>query len=146
MLEIYRLIYGKYLNTHLSLVFCLLSSVLHSAEVLLQSPHPLLTRCPVEITDASEQLSEDGCLFLGQSRFKVLQHFLGGGLSVHICLEGYEVAQIHQKLIMLSGRCWRGAPYWSCRAVLLFLFFSLAGGQTEVITSSHLGQQGGGGE
>lgn len=123
------------------------SFVHHSAEVLFQFPDPLLTRCPVEVTDAPEQLSEDRCLFLGQPWFEILQQFLGGGLSIHIRLEGYEVAQINQKLVMLSGRCWRGACSCSSRAVLLFLHFvSLAGGQTEVITGFHLGQQGGGGE
>lgn len=121
--------------------------MLHSAKVLLQSPHAFLTRGPVEVTDASEQLSEDRRLFLCQSWFEILQHFLGGGLSVHICLEGDKVAQIHQQLVMLSGRSWGGASSWSSRVAVLFLcFFSLAGGQAEVITDSHLGQQGGGGE
>lgn len=124
-----------------------MSAFHHSAEVLLQSPDPLLTRRPMEVTDAPQQLSEDRCLFLGQSWFEILQHFLGGGLSVHIRLEGYEVAQINQKLIMLSGWCWGGARSCSSRAILFFLcFVSLAGRQAEVITGSHLGQQGGGGE
>lgn len=115
--------------------------------MLLQSPDSLLARSPVEVTDAPEQLSEDRCLLLGQSRFEILQHFLGGGLSVHIGLEGYEVAQIHQQLIMLCGWSWGGARSWSSSGILLFLrFVSLAGGYAEVITGFHLGQQGGGGE
>lgn len=130
---------------HHSSVFPLLSSVLHSAEALLQSPHALLTSSPVEVADASEQLSEHRRLFLGQSRFEILQHFVGGGLSVHICLEGYEVAHIHQELVMLGGRRWGGARCCT-RAAVLLLLFSLAGGYAEVISGFHLGQQGGGGE
>lgn len=119
---------------------------LHSAEVLLQSPHPLLTRRPVEVTDAPEQLSEDRCLFLSQSRLEILQHLVGAGLSVHVRLESYEVAQIHQKLVMLSRWSRSGACSRS-RVLLFFLcFFSLAGGQAEVVSGSHLSQQGGGGE
>lgn len=124
----------------LSGVFCV------SAEVLLQPPHALLTRRPVEVTDAPEQLSEDGRLLLGQPWFEILQHFLSGGLSIHIRLEGYKVTQIHQQLVMLSGWSCGGAPSWTSRAVLLLLFRSLAGGHTEVITGFHLGQQGGGRE
>lgn len=118
-----------------------------SAEVLLQFPDALLSSSPVEVTDAPEQLSEHGRLLLGQPWFEILQHFVGGGLSVHMRLEGYEVAQIHQQLIVLGGWSWGGAPSWSSRASLLFLlFFSLAGGHADVITGFHLGQQGGGGE
>lgn len=144
-LELYWFISVKYSNMHHSSVFC--SLVLHSAEVLFQSPDPLLTRRPVKVTDAPEQFSEDRCLFLSQSWFEILQHFLGGGLSVHIRLESYEVAQIHQKLVVLSGWCWGGACSRSSRAVLLFFcFFSLARGHAEVVSGSHLGQQRGGGE
>lgn len=126
--------------------------VVQSAEVVLQSPDALLPRSPTEVTDAPEQLSENRRLLLGQPRFEVLQHFLRRGLPVHAGLKGYEVAQIHQQFVMLSGRSWGGAGSWSStRAVLLLLLllfrsFSLAGGQAEVITVSHLGQKGGGGE
>lgn len=78
-------------------------SVFHLAEMLLQSPDTFLTRSPMEVTDAPEQLSEDRRLLLGQSWLEILQHFLGGGLAVHIGLEGHKVAQIHQQLIMFSG-------------------------------------------
>lgn len=120
-------------------------SVLHSTELLLQSPDALLPRSPMKVTDAPEQLSEDRRLLLGQSWFEILQHFLRCGLSVHTGLKGYEVAQIHQQSVVHGGWSWRGARSWSSSAVLLH-FFSLAGGQAEVITVSHLGQQGGGGE
>lgn len=121
--------------------------MLHSTEVILQSPDALLPRSPTKVTDAPEQLSEDRCLLLGQSWFEILQHFLRCGLSVHTGLKGYEVAQIHQQFVLLCGWSWRGARSWSSSAVLLLLLcFSLAGGQAEVITVSHLGQQGGGGE
>lgn len=100
----------------------------------------------MKITDAPEQLSEDRRLFLGQSRFEVLQHFMCAGLSVHMRLERYKVTQIHQQLIVLSGWNWGGACAFSGRPILFLLFFSLAGGQAEVITGFHLSQQGGGGE
>lgn len=64
-------------------------------KVLLQFPDALLTGRPVEVTDAPEQLSENRGLFLSESRFKILQHFLGAGLSIHSSLKGYEVAQIN---------------------------------------------------
>lgn len=96
----------------------------------------------MEVTDAPEQLSEHRRLLLRQSWFEILQHFLGGGLAVHVRLEGYEVAHVHQQLVVLGGRSWGGAP-----AVLLFVFFvSSAGNHAEVISGFHLGQQGGGGE
>lgn len=93
----------------------------------------------MKVTDTPEQLSEDRRLFLGQPRFEVLQYFMCAGLSVHMRLERYKVAQIHQQLIVLGGWSWGGAS-------LFLLFFSLAGGQAEVITGSHRSQQGGGGE
>lgn len=125
--------------------------VVQSAEVFLQSPDALLPGSPPEVADAPEQLSEDRRLLLGQSRFEVLQHFLRRGLPVHAGLKGYEVAQIHQQFVVFGGRSRGGAGSWSStRAVLLLLLllcsFSLAGGQAEVITVSHLGQKGGGGE
>lgn len=121
--------------------------MLRSTEVLLQSPDALLPTRPTEVTDAPEQLSENRRLLLGQSWFEILQHFLRCGLAVHTGLESYKVAQIHQQLIVPSGWSWGGACSSSSRAICLILrFFSLAGGQAEVITDSHLGQQGGGGE
>lgn len=125
--------------------------VVQSAEVFFQSPDALLPRSPTEVTDAPEQLSENRRLLLCQPRLEVLQHFLRRGLPVHAGLKGHEVAQIHQQFVVLSGRSRGGAGSWSSsRAVLLLLLmfcsFSLAGGQAEVITVSHLGQKGGGGE
>lgn len=114
---------------------------LHSTEVLLQSPHALLPRCPTEVTDAPEQLSENRRLLLSQSWFEILQHLLRRGLAIHAGLKSYKVAQIHQQLIVPSGWSWGGACSRSSRDVyLLLLLFSLAGGQAEVITDSHLGQ------
>lgn len=115
-----------------------------SAETLLQSPDSLLTRRPAKVTDAPEQLSEDRRLLLGESRFEVLQHFLRAGLSVHMRLERYEVAQIRQQLIVLGVRRREGARALCCRLILVL--FSLFGGHTEVVPDLHLGQEGGRGE
>lgn len=129
-------------------------AAVQSAEVLLQSPRALLARRPPEVADAPQQLPEDGRLLLGESGLEVLQHLLRGGLAVHAGLERHEVAQVRQQLVVLGGRG-QGRGRWRRRgaAALLLLVIlllraavSLAGGQPEVITVSHLGQQGGGGE
>lgn len=135
--------------------------MVQSAELLLQSPRALLARRPPEVADAPQQLPEDGRLLLAQSGLEVLQHFLRGGLAVHAGLERHEVAQVGQQLVVLGGRSRRGVRWRRCGAAALLLLLllptllsraaapsalSLAGGQPEVITVSHLGQQGGGGE
>lgn len=124
-----------------------------SAELLLQSPRALLARGPPEVADAPQQLPEDGRLLLGESGLEVLQHLLRGGLAVHAGLERHEVAQVRQQLVVLGGRV-RLRSRRAATAALLFVLLlvllraavSLTEGQPEVITVSHLGQQGGGGE
>lgn len=114
-----------------------------SAELLLQSPRALLARSPPEVADTPQQLPEDRRLPLAQSGLEVLQHLLRGGLAVHAGLERHKVAQVGQQLVVL-GRGWRRRR----TSALLFLVVVaawLAGGHPEVITVSHLCQQGRGG-
>lgn len=126
--------------------------VVGSAELLLQPPCALLARRSPEVADAPQQLPEDGRLLLAESGLEVLQHLLRGGLAVHASLERHKVAQVGQQLVVLCGGgrvrpMRRGAAALLPLLLLLFIVaVSLAGGHPEVITVSHLGQQGGGGE
>lgn len=117
------------------------------SELLLQPPDALLPRSPAKVADAPQQLSEDGRLLLAQPGPEVAQHLLGGGLPVHAGLEGHEVAQVGQQLVVIGGWGRRGAGSRGCGEELLLLLLSLCFiPLAEVIAGPHLGQQGGGGE
>lgn len=95
----------------------------------------------MEGAQVPQQLPEDTGLRCGQPGLELLQDLMGAGLAVHTGLEGNEVPHLHQQVVVL-----RGAGQWHGHLCQVPIFTLQALGEDQVVSRSHPGQEGGGGE